>query len=163
MVDLDYDRVKQAYVDMGNGTFVERDVFAVAQKVAEYDSNLRVQFLNDAARDVGEPPYRIVELCKDGIERPLFSVWILDNTVLQRIFAADTQKWDILTRVDSTNARAKRAEKWRYREEMDAAKEIVATVVASPKDTYSIPDVVLKEGTGKEALADPNKLTKFRA
>lgn len=149
--------IKQAWVNLGNGVLVERDVYDIARRVTEYDPNLKVQFLNDAALGPGEAPYRIVENCKDGIERPVFSVWVLDETVLQRIFAADNQKFDVQGFVDKTNAKARNNENNRYKEALSEAREITTTVLKSPKSTFSVPEDVLKGDKG-----DPNKLIKFR-
>lgn len=143
--------VKQAYVDLGQGVLVERDVFDIARRVHEYDSNLRVQFLNDTDITVSEPPYRIVEHCKDGIDRPVFAVWTLNETVIQRIYAADNQKWDVLGRLDKTNDRARQVENHRYREVMAEAKEITAAVVASNKDTYTVPESIVLPGDRGDA------------
>lgn len=138
--------IKQAWVSLGSGMVVERDVLDVARRVTEYDPNLKVQYLNDAARGVSEPPYRIVECCTDGIERTAFSVWTLDETVLHRIFAIDNQRWNVLGVLDKNNARAKHDEKQRYRDRMEEGKEIVSTVLRSPKSTYTVPeDVVIGE------------------
>jgi hypothetical protein len=131
--------VQQAYIDLGWGVLVERDVLDVARRVNEYDTNLKVQFLNDANCGVDEPPYRIVEVCTDGVERPLFSVWTLDERVLQRIYAADLQKWDVLGRLDRSNAKAKTVENRRYKDRLEEASEITTTVLRSPKDTYIVP------------------------
>ena len=145
--------IQQAYLDMGQGVLVERDVLSIVQRVHEYDPNLKVQYLNDANCGVGEAPWRIVEVCTDGIERPLFSVWTLDERVLQRIYAADQQKWDVLGRLDRSNARAKSSEKNRYRERMEEAREITTTVLRSPKDTFSVPaDIVDPDRSHKEKV-----------
>lgn len=149
--------IKQAWVSLGNGMVVESDVLDVARRVTEYDPNLKVQFLDDVARDVSEPPYRIVERCADGIERTAFTVWTLDETVLHRIFSIDNQKWNVLGVLDKNNARAKHNEKQRYRDKMEEGKEIVSTVLRSPRSTYTVPeDVVLGE------RGSPDKKVVFR-
>lgn len=140
--------VKYAWAQINGQTVaVEADVLAIAEKIRAYDPNLKVQFLNDAARGVSEPPYRIVELCKDGIERTVFSVWTLDESVLQRIFAADNQKFDVLDGLDKVNARAKQREQTRYKDRLGEAHEITSTVLRSNKDTFSVPaDVINPQG-----------------
>lgn len=142
--------VRAAYVNLGQGMLVERDVLDIARRVSEYDPNLKVQFLNDAAAGVGEPPYRIVEMCRDNIERPVFSVWVLDEKVLQRLYAADNQKFDVLGVLDRNNAKAKAREKSRYRDRMDEAHEVTKTVLRSPKDTFSVPASVLDPNAGSD-------------
>ena len=135
--------VQQAYIDLGWGVYVESDVLSVVRRVREYDSNLRVQYLNDANCGVNEPPYRVVEVCSDGVVRPLFSIWTLDERVLQRIYAADTRKWDVLGRLDRTNDKVRASDNRRYRDRLEEAHEITSTVLRSPKDTFSVPANVL--------------------
>lgn len=141
-----------------DGVLVESDALKIAEKVNLYDPNLRVTFLNESARSVGEPPYVIVERCRDGVDRPVFGVWKLDETVLQRIYAADNEKWNVLQRVDETNARAKQQEKRRYKEVMAEAKEITEAVLRSPKSTYTVPESITK---GPER-GSASKLIKFK-
>ncbi len=121
------------------GYHVERDALHVAEKVHEYDPRLRVQFLEQAV-GVGDPPFRVMELCNDGIERPLFYFWKLDDSVLERIHKADTTKWDIQERIEKTNRQAKERQSKYSRDVFDEVKDIVASVIRSPKDTYSVKD-----------------------
>ena len=153
--------VRQAWTYLADGSVVETDALNIAHRVSEYDPNLSVQDLTDAQR-VDEPPFRIVERCKDGITRPVFSVWILDETVLQRLFAADMEKWNVLDRIDANNAKAKQEETNRYRSRMDHASEIVKEVIKSPKDTFTVPENVLREGTSHETGASTKRLIKFK-
>jgi hypothetical protein len=147
--------VKYAWAQINGQTVsVEADVLAVTEKIQAYDPNLKVQFLNDAARGVSDPPYRIVEKCKDGVERIVFSVWTLDDTVLQRVFAADNQKFDVLGITDSVNARAKQREQQRYKDKLGEAREITTTVLRSNKDTFSVPANVIdpEDGSASEKV-----------
>lgn len=156
------DEVRKAWSYLSDGTVVETDALNIARRVNEYDPNLSVQYLTDAQR-VDEPPFRIVERCKDGVTRTVFSVWILDETVLQRIYAADMEKWDVLGRIDANNAQAKSQETKRYRASMDNALEITKTIARSPKDTYTVPENVLREGTSQGSGASTGRKVKFRA
>jgi hypothetical protein len=147
--------IQQAYLNLGQGVVVEQDVFNIVQRIYEYDPNLKVQFLNDANCEPGEAPYRVVEVCTDSIERPLFSVWTLDEHVLQRIYAADQQKWDVLGRLDKNNASVKAGEKRRYKEVMGEAAEITTAVLRSPKSSYTVPESVTKgeeRGSAKKLI-----------
>jgi hypothetical protein len=140
-----------------DGALVETDALRIAERVHEYDPNLSVKFLASAAQLVAEPPFVVVERCRDGVERPVFSVWKLDETVLQRLYAADNEKWNVLAQLDANNAKVKQREKRRYRDSMDEAKEIVKSVIKSPKSTYTVPESVTKGEKGS-----PSKLIKFK-
>jgi len=132
------------------GVLVEQDALRIAERIHEYDPNLKVVFLNDAARSVSEPPYKIVERCKDGVERPVLSCWKLDETVFQKLFLADTARWDVSGRLDGINSQARQAQNRRYKEQRDEAKEIVTTVLKSPKSNYTVPETVVKGERGEE-------------
>ncbi len=133
-------------VELAAGVYVEEDTLHVVQRIREYDPNLRVKYLDpDRGGELGDPPYKIFELCPDGHERLVFSVWSLDERVLERIYAADTQKHNILYDLEGTNALARQNLTRRFQEERDAARDIVEAVIRSPKGSYTVPGSV--EGT----------------
>jgi hypothetical protein len=148
------DQAAPQYITV-QGIPVEKDALRIAERVHEYDPSLRVQFL-EQANSVEEPPFRIVERCKDGIDRPVFSAWTLDEKVLERIYLADNQKWDISGRLDVTNAKAKAQEGRRFKDKLEEAHEITSTVLASPKSTFTVPENILREE------GEPGKLVKFK-
>jgi hypothetical protein len=123
-------------VNLGD-VYVERDALDIARKINEYDPNLRIQYLESEAR-IGEPPFRLVENCKDGVDRIVFTFWELDNRVLDRIYKADTHKQNILTNLDTANIVASLNEQARYKEKIEETQDIVAHIVASPKSKYKV-------------------------
>lgn len=140
-----------------NGQLVERDVLGIVKKIQEYDPNLKVQYL-ESASSVGEAPYRIVETCRDGIERLVFSVWVLDESVLQRLFAADNQRWNVLSNLEQNNNKVREQQNRRFKEEaLGSAREVTNAVLSSPKSTYTVPEDVLLGERG-----NPNTKVKFR-
>jgi hypothetical protein len=124
-------------VKIDHDTFVERDVLNIVQKIQEYDPNLKVQYLGESAT-VGDAPFRILEWCKDHQWRICFYAWKLDQTVLDRIWLADTHFHRVLERLDASNAAVKRESLRRYREKIGEAKDITQHIVASPKGRYSV-------------------------
>lgn len=133
-------------VELAAGVYVEHDTLHIVQRIMEYDPNLRVKYLDpDRGGDLNDPPYKIFELCPDGHERLVFGVWILDERVLERLWAADNHRNDVLYRLDGTNALARQNLTRRFAEEREAAKEITKAVIRSPRDTYTMPGSV--EGT----------------
>lgn len=140
--------------------FIERDVLNIVEKIQAYDENLKVQYLNpDRASSPSDPPYQIVEKCKDGEWRLVFGCWTLDELVLERLYAADMQQQDLLAAIDKKNAAIKRDLNRRYRDSMDEAKDIVEHVIKSPKGRYTIPTF---EGDGVVLIDDtaPDKRIK---
>lgn len=122
-------------VQIADGMYVERDVLGVVSMIAEYDPNLKVKVLAGDGGDVAQPPYRLVEVCRDGLERIVFDIWELDQRVLERIKAADNARSNVLARVEKQNESAHDLLNRRYREQMDEAHDIVKTFLKSRDKT----------------------------
>jgi len=132
---------QQRLVELAAGVYVESDTLRIVQTIQEYDPNLRVKYLDpDHGGELGDPPYKIYELCPDGHERLVFGVWQLDDRVLERLWAADTQRHDIPARLEQNNAKVRQDAARRFREEqLGEAREQLVAVLRSSKDTYRIP------------------------
>lgn len=129
------------FVQLDDGSLIERDVLGIVERIRAYDENLNVQYLDPAsASGVTEAPYRIIERCRDNEWRVVFAVWTLDETVLQRIYAADSAKLDVLANLSANNMVARMNEQRRYREDMEDMKDKIQHAFASPKTTYSFKD-----------------------
>ena len=123
------------------GQWVESDALRIAERINEYDPNLRVQYLEEAA-SVGDPPFRVVETGRDGKDYTVFYAWQLDNRLLERVQAHDTMRNDVLGDLEKQNEIAKMNLKRRYRERSAHAEELVKFIVESPKDTLTVTDEV---------------------
>lgn len=131
---------QQRLVELAAGVLVEADVLHIVERIRYYDPNLRIKYLDpDSGGEFDDPPYKIMELCPDGFERLVFGVWCLDERVLDRLYAADTQHHDILLRLDGTNAKAKADMQRRYEEEQEEIQDKVVHTLRSPKSTYTLP------------------------
>lgn len=131
--------VEQRLVELAEGVLIEEDTLGVIRQIMEYDERLRVKYLRPGAGDITDAPYAIFELCPDGKERLVFTVWELDQRVMERLYLADTQKHDIIARIDGANQRARRDSQRRFRDSMEEAADIAAHVIRSPKTEYTIP------------------------
>lgn len=127
---------KERLVELSQGTYVERDVWNVVEKIRHYDSNLRIKYLgrNDSYTDA---PYALFEQCPDGIERLIFTIWELDDRVLERLRNADTQRQNVLSNMDVSNAEIKASLDRRYKEKALEKHDIAEHVFKSPKGKYS--------------------------
>lgn len=131
--------VKQRLIEIADGVYVERDTLRIAEKIQEYDANLRLKYCANP-ESLSDAPYKLVELCPDGIERVVFDIWELDDRVIERLYAADTRYQDIQAMLEGTNAAAKADAKRRYKELQDEATDIAKSIVKSAKDTYKVQD-----------------------
>jgi hypothetical protein len=156
MAEFDYpDRGHLVRLD--DGSFVERDVLNVIQKIMEYDPNIKVQYLEYAA-NLNEAPWRVVELCRDGQWRTIFYCWTLDDRVLHRLRMADTNVTDVQGNLESNNERVRREHLRRYRDRMEHAEDIVSHILASPKGRYSFDD----PDTGNRVMIDDDPLRQHK-
>lgn len=144
------------FVELIDGSLVERDVLNIVQKLQEYDSNLKVQYLDpNRASEPGDAPYQILELDQEGRWRLVFKVWELNDSVIDRIRAADMRNPEFLKNMDAHNMRIRMESKRRYEEKMLEAADITKHVISSPKGRYTIPSadgegVVLVDDTAPE-------------
>lgn len=126
------------------GVAVERDALRVAEAIHEYDENLRLQFVPESA-SVGDPPFRVLERCRDGVERVAMYAWKLDGELLERIRAADCAARDLDDIITKKNRAAKDRMNRRYRDLQDEANEITVAVLRSNKSKYTVRDPITGE------------------
>lgn len=131
---------KEVLVKLAEGVYVERDTLNIIEKIQEYDPRLRVKYVDPARSDINDAPYLLVEECPDGIERVVFYIWKLDERVLERLYAADRYKHDILGSIDTNNRLLQENEQQRYREQILEAHDMVESYLKSPKGRYSMTD-----------------------
>lgn len=137
---------KHQLVELATGEWMEAGAYEIVRKVQEYDPNLRVQYLDpERASDITDAPYRIIEMCRDGLPRIVFSVWELDERVIERLHRADALKGNILLGLDGSNLLAEKQRLRRYEDEEDALKEMVTDVLKSPKEKYTAKNPVTGE------------------
>lgn len=140
------EQTQKRLAELADGSWIEHDVLNIVEKVQAYDPNLKVQYLDPAlADDITDAPYRILEKCPDGNWRVVFTVWELDERVLERLYRADNQRGNILHGLDGANLLAKRNQERRYKDEQEALAEMVRDTIKSPKDTYSARNPVTGE------------------
>lgn len=112
---------------------VERGVSDVVDWIRDYDPNLDVLFLDPLKADSPfDAPWIVVEHCRDGKTRLLFSVWDMNESVKARIYSADTTMVDIDTLITRENekAREKQAKKWE--DERGEAADLMKAAVKAP-------------------------------
>jgi len=122
-----------------DGQIVEKDALRVAEELKKYDPNLEVICVDPAHSDINDAPFIICEYV-NGVFKRVFECWQLDDRVLDRIKFADTHKTDILAELDKTNKVRYDRKQARFRDIMEANKDLVSHVVAMKKSRYSFKD-----------------------
>ena len=132
------DNLNKRLVELSQGMYVEADALNIVEKIRERYPTLDVQYLDpNRFPDLTDAPYRIVERCPDGYTRIVFTTWKLDELVLERIYAADTRKHNVLDILETNNRRAEEASKQRFRDRLAEQTDVMMHVLKSPKGTYS--------------------------
>jgi hypothetical protein len=122
---------------MVEGVAVERDALRIAERIREYDPNLTLQYLEEAAR-LDEPPFRVIEHCKDGVDRVAFTAWQLDERLLARVYHGDSARHDIDRILTERNRKAKDRQNQRFRDSLEEANDITQHVIKSPRVRYTV-------------------------
>jgi hypothetical protein len=117
---------------------VEDDVAHVVKEVNRLWPDLKVQYC--PTPDKGDAPFRVVELCRDNVWRPVLSAWTLDNRLLDMLHNCDSYKVDILSTLDKHNALVKAEQKEAENSWRNAAKDVLLQAFRSSKGRYTIPD-----------------------
>ncbi len=125
-----------------DGNIVEKDALLVAEAINDYDPNLFVICVDPHIANINDAPFIIAEKGPDGVMRRIFEVWELNNSVLQRIEAADTTRHDVQSKIDYVNSQVRGQWKKRYEERKDVWKDIFVTGLKHSKSsfTYRNPD-----------------------
>jgi hypothetical protein len=121
------------------GVFVDDDVLGIVDWIREYDPQLDVLYLDPARHDLApdDPPYKIVEKCRDGLTRIVLSCWTLDATVKERIYRADNQRHNVLLTLDQHNAKVKDDQTRRFNEERERDADLIGHILKNPRTTYT--------------------------
>jgi hypothetical protein len=120
------------------GDFVEidDDLLGIVDEIHRLWPTLRVVYLDpEQHHDVCDAPFRIIELCHDGVERKVMDVWQLDRRVIDKLHQMDSVDLDKL--VADENAKAKRLQQEKFKEAIAAANDVVAHALHDPRTTYS--------------------------
>lgn len=121
-----------------DGMLVERDALRVAEAIKDYDENLEVLCL-EQAEGLSDEPFVIAERGPDGVLRPIFRCWQLDDNVLQRLYLADNQKFNTFDTLLNMEQQQKARYKYEWDEFRGDAKDKIAHI-AGMRSSYSVPD-----------------------
>jgi hypothetical protein len=121
-----------------DGHVVERDALRIAEAIKDYDENLELICLDPDLADVNDAPFIVCERRKvDGALIRIMEAWQLDDRILERIYAADTQRSDVLLGLEKKEAQLRRDQESRYQEKRDANKDLVESIVKNMKSKYT--------------------------
>lgn len=125
-----------------DGSIVERDALRIAEAINAYDENLWLMCLDPERCDgITDAPFLVVHKYRDRDEYyPVLRAWKLDDEILVRIQAADTQRRDVLGDVMSSEENYRKNAQKRFQEVRELMKEQTEFVVKSNKNERSLTD-----------------------
>lgn len=122
-----------------DGAIVERDALNIAERIHEYDENLVLMCLqNDSLSELHDAPFVLCERRPDGSLHRVMEAWKLDERILERIYAADSQRFDTLESLTRMEKKRKDDSDRRYREKMDENLDILVSAVKNRKSTFTV-------------------------
>jgi|SRR5215510_3857677 len=131
---------KQDYVDV-DGMLVERDALRIAEAIRDYDPNLVLLCVDpNYVEGVSEEPFVVAEKDSNGVLHTVLRSWTLDDTLLERIYLADNQKFNTLDTLLKLEASVKNENKRRYQEVRDETKDVVAHIIKDRHSKYTVRD-----------------------
>ena len=123
-----------------DGMIVERDALRIAEAVRDYDENLVVLCVDPShVSGISEEPFIIAERDSSGVFHPVLRCWTLDDTVLERLYLADQQKFNGFDTLVRLEQKQKQDTKSRYQEIREENKDIVQHI-AGMRSRYSVRD-----------------------
>ena len=134
--------VNDDYVVIDN-MLVDKKMHEIAQKIDEYDEQLCILCVDPDTCGFSEAPFVLAEVVNTPEGPQVFKVfefWELNDSVLERLYASDTRRVDVLAEIDKNNKKIRDEENRRYREKMESQIDVVASIIRSTKSSYTYID-----------------------
>lgn len=123
-----------------DGNIVERDALRIAEKIRDYDENLVLLCLNpERAEGITDEPFVVAERGVDGVLRPVLRAWVLDESLLERLYNSDTHKHNVFNGLVSLEEQQRRATEYKYQEQRGEIRDVVQHI-AGMKSKYTVRD-----------------------
>lgn len=125
-----------AYVATDEGYFVSQKHQQIAEIINDYEPTLALVWIPPDKREPGDSPFAVMHSPVGVPPYIVFHADECDERILERIFAADQAHNDVLTQLDIKNAAVEAMRLKQQMDEADEKKEIVKSIVKSPKQKY---------------------------
>ena len=142
---------------------VEHDSLRIAQAIKDYDEDLDLVCLDPdlPGISINSAPFMVVCRMPDGTYQKVFDAWQLDDRILERLWAADNQRFDTLDSIERINGKVKMDKYHRYLEKKESAHELALAILKSKQSSYRYTnehgDLVRINETGKPSELNKNR------
>ena len=124
-----------------DGFLVERDALRIAEAIRDYDPNLVLLCVDPSSNPgITEEPFVVAEKDSSGNLHPVLRSWVLDDSILNRIWLADNQKFNTYDALLKLEAEVKKDNQRRYQEKRDEAKDITNRIIKTRQSKYTVRD-----------------------
>jgi hypothetical protein len=107
---------------------VPGDMFRIKDEIESRWPRLKVQYLDPDRAGIQDPPYRVVEMTREG-PRQVLAVWELNQAVIDRLHLMNSANIDVLAELEKHNAKKKEAEKKAQDEHFAEGADMISSVV----------------------------------
>jgi hypothetical protein len=142
-----------------HGMMVEKKAHHIVERIKDIDDSLEVLCVDPEQAGIFEAPFMLIEhrMTPDGPRAfKVFDFWELNESIVERVYLADTARHDVLAEIDKENARVKAAQESEHRSKMESKKDLVASIINNTKSSYSFVD----EGVKKTIYEDGRPVKK---
>lgn len=129
------------YIPTETGHWVDENFERLARVVQDYDPRFELRWIPPEHRSTDSDRAKPYVIWDTDTNTPVFHASELDTPtdILERLFAGDISKGDVLARIDKHNAAIKAMELKAQLDEAEERQEYVAWLIGSKKNYLTLP------------------------
>jgi len=135
------------YLDPGNhqlvdvdGQLVEADALKIAEKVHDYDPDLQIICVDPSRAAFTEAPFLVIRDKGSGVFEKVLEAWVLDDKIIERIWASDGAKFNTLDTLVGMENRKKMEAQYINDQKRGHNIELGVSIIRNPKSSYTFKD-----------------------
>lgn len=147
------------YVPTEGGHMVNEKHAQIAQIIRDYDADLELAWIPPDKRDPGDKPFVVIHR---PLGRPAYHAFYaeedeVDERLLAKIFMGDISKHNPLSRIEAQNTAVKAMSLFKEMEAREEAEDKATHILKSPKNSYTIDDLVIHSDKPHEKRPQPQQ------
>ena len=122
------------------GNMVERDALMIAEKIRDYDPELSLLCLDPNNASITDAPFMVVRQLTNGEYERVLEAWQLDDRILERIWASDCSKNNIVETMAQMEFRKKAERDYISQQKRDLNIEMGVSAIKNPTSKFTFKD-----------------------
>jgi hypothetical protein len=119
-----------------DGRWVSEKHERIASIIQDYDPALHLAYIPPDKREPGDVPFAVIHTPNDAPAYIVATFDDCDERILEHLWSIDNQHGDVLSRMDAHNAAIKAVELKERMDREEASRDLTASIVRSPLNTY---------------------------